>query len=73
MKMINKITLTCQCKDIFMQIISLSQQIILCIINKDIYNSFIAAAASEPEVSELDSILFGVWHSKFENAKHYGW
>ena len=35
--------------------------------------AMIAAAASEPEASELGSILFGAWRSKNQNAKHYGW
>ena len=33
-----------------------------------------AAAASEPEASELGtSYLHGAWRSKVQNAKHYGW
>ena len=29
-----------------------------------------SAAVSEPEASELGSILFGAWRSKVQNAKH---
>ena len=36
--------------------------------NNCIAIQLIAAAASEPEASELGSILFGAWRSKVQNA-----